>query len=85
MDGVAYSGSAQSNPEHSDAVAHDGLPYVMTVERAAREASLGQSTVRKAIREGELKATRHGVVVRILREDFLAWVRSWADAEGTAL
>lgn len=58
------------------------LPGVLTVPQAAERCRVSPWMIRKAIREGNLRARYIGRCVRILDEDLAAWLRS-SDEAGT--
>jgi excisionase family DNA binding protein len=58
-------------------MADDPLQGVLTIQEAADLLGLHRETVRRAIRTGELKATRLGYrTVRITKADLQAWFMS---------
>lgn len=51
------------------------LPRLMLISEAAKAARVSEWTVRREITEGRLRARRIGRLVRILDDDFVAWLR----------
>jgi len=52
------------------------LPGVLTVPEAASQVAVSAGTLRKEIRDGNLRVRRIGRCVRILDEDLAAWLRA---------
>ena len=51
------------------------LPGFFLVSEAAKEARVSEWTIRREIREGNLRARRIGRLVRILDTDLAGWMR----------
>ena len=65
-------------PQHlgTPAVSVARLPGVLTVPEAAAYAAVSAGTLRKEIKNGNLRARRIGRCIRILDEDLAAWLRT---------
>lgn len=59
------------------------LPPIMTAADLAKVLQCSQTSAYDVLKSGELKAIRHGGMVRCSRAAFLEWVGRGGDKEGT--
>lgn len=53
----------------------DNLPDITTMKQLAEFLQISESTIKRAIKAGELKAFKAGKSVRIERESVIEWVK----------